>query len=110
MTRPNLVVLVSAFTLIGAIAVAQENKPATPPAPERNEAPKVPSIISADTTGLPIDPKSYVIGAEDILKISIWREPDLSKVVGVRPDGKITMNLIGDVQAAGLLPRGWRRS
>jgi polysaccharide export outer membrane protein len=106
MTRQRLAVLAAAFTVIGATANAQNNKPIATPAPEStvNEAPKVPTAVNPDATGLPIDPKSYVIGAEDILKISIWREPDLSKMVGVRPDGKITMNLIGDVQAAGLTP------
>ncbi len=52
----------------------------------------------------PVDPKSYVIGAQDILKIAVWREPDLSKSVAVRPDGRITLALIGDVEAAGLTP------
>lgn len=109
MTCQRLVVLataVASFMMSGAIALAQDNKPATAPAPEStiNEAPKVPSTVSPDATGLAIDPKSYVIGAEDILKISVWREETLSGAVGVRPDGKITRPLIGDVQAAGLTP------
>jgi polysaccharide export outer membrane protein len=43
----------------------------------------------------------YVIGVEDKLSISVWREPDLTRTVTVRPDGKITFPLIGDIQAAG---------
>ncbi len=89
---------------MGVFASAQQDKPAVAPAPERVEAPKVPSNLPPDATGLPVDPKSYIIGPEDIIRISIWREPDLSKVAQVRPDGKITMNLIGDYQAAGLTP------
>src|SRR5580700_4770089 len=104
MTCRRLLVLAAGFLAIGAIAAAQNNKPAPAPDPTVNEAPKVPSTVSADATGLAVDPKSYVIGAEDILKISIWREPDLSGAVGVRPDGKITRPLIGDVQAVGLTP------
>jgi polysaccharide export outer membrane protein len=111
MTCQRLAVLAATFAslmLSGAMAAAQINRPAptAAPAPEStvNEAPKVPSSVSPDATGLAIDPKSYVIGPEDILKISIWREPDLSGAVGVRPDGKITRPLIGDVQAAGLTP------
>jgi polysaccharide biosynthesis/export protein len=68
------------------------------------EAPKVPSSVSPDTTALPIDPKTYVIGAEDILNIRVWRENDFSGPRGVRPDGKITMPLVGDLQASGLTP------
>ncbi len=50
------------------------------------------------------DPTSYVIGADDQLLISVWREPDLSLNVVVRPDGMITLPLLNDVKAAGLKP------
>jgi polysaccharide biosynthesis/export protein len=49
------------------------------------------------------DPK-YVIGAQDVLDISVWKEPDLTRTVPVRPDGKISLPLLDDVQAAGLTP------
>jgi polysaccharide export outer membrane protein len=54
--------------------------------------------------GAAIDPNKYAIGAEDVLYVQVWREPDFTRQVAVRPDGKITMPLIGDVQAAGLTP------
>lgn len=87
--------------------MAQSAKPATdaPPATEKPpEAPKVPTTLPADTTALPLDPKTYVIGPEDILNIKVWREQDFTGAKGVRPDGKITMPLIGDLQASGLTP------
>jgi len=46
----------------------------------------------------------YVIGADDTLRISVWKEPDLSEILPVRPDGKISMPLLNDVPAAGLTP------
>ncbi len=49
-------------------------------------------------------PTDYVIGADDTLHISVWKEPDLSETLPVRPDGKISMPLLGDVVAAGLTP------
>jgi polysaccharide biosynthesis/export protein len=49
------------------------------------------------------DPK-YVIGPQDVLDVSVWKEPDLSRSVPVRPDGKISLPLLNDVQAAGLTP------
>lgn len=52
----------------------------------------------------PVDPKSYKIGAQDTLNIRVWRENDLSGNVIVRPDGKITVPLAGEMQAAGLTP------
>ena len=46
----------------------------------------------------------YVIGADDTLHISVWKEPDLSETLPVRPDGKISMPLLNDIPAAGLTP------
>ncbi len=57
----------------------------------------------ADANGKWKDPAGdYKIGPEDILEISVWKNTDLSKVVIVRPDGKISLPLIGDLDAAGL--------
>ena len=58
-------------------------------------------------------PADYVIGPDDLLTVIVWREKDLSAEVSVRPDGKISLPLINDVQAAGLTPEGpcaWRRA
>jgi polysaccharide export outer membrane protein len=43
----------------------------------------------------------YILGPEDVLEITVWRSADLSKVVTVRPDGRISLPLIGDVSAMG---------
>ena len=45
--------------------------------------------------------KAYRIGVDDILTITVWHEPDISRNVPVRPDGKISLPLVGEVQAAG---------
>jgi polysaccharide biosynthesis/export protein len=47
---------------------------------------------------------TYVIGPDDTLYISVWKEPDLTETLPVRADGKISMPLLNDVQAAGLTP------
>jgi polysaccharide export outer membrane protein len=52
----------------------------------------------------PVDPGKYQIGPEDLLFIRVWREPDFTLPVAVRPDGKITMPLIGEVPASGQSP------
>ncbi len=98
-----------ALMFLSGLLPAQSSKPnnGQPPPLSVNgstEAPKVPQSVPSDTVGLPIDPKTYQIGPEDILRISVWREQDLSGIKGVRPDGKITMPLIGDLQAEGLTP------
>ena len=76
-----------------------ETKPADPaklaaPPPEKG---KVAGVI-------PVDEKAYVIGAEDVIRIEVWGDARLSGDFLVRPDGKISMNLIGDVTAAGRTP------
>jgi polysaccharide biosynthesis/export protein len=47
---------------------------------------------------------AYKIGPQDLLKIDVWKEEQLTRTVPVRPDGKITLPLLNDVQAAGLTP------
>src|SRR5208282_680065 len=49
-------------------------------------------------------PPDYVIGADDSLRIAVWKEPDMNATLPVRPDGKISLPLLDDVQAAGLTP------
>jgi len=52
-----------------------------------------------------VDDTSYVIGADDILAISVWKEPEISRAVPVRSDGKISLPLVGEIQAAGRTPK-----
>jgi polysaccharide biosynthesis/export protein len=47
---------------------------------------------------------NYIIGPQDVLDVSVWKEAELTRSVPVRPDGKISMPLLNDVQAAGLTP------
>ena len=51
----------------------------------------------------------YQIGPEDVLDISVWKNPELSRKVPVRPDGKISLPLVNDIQAAGLTPTELRK-
>jgi len=48
----------------------------------------------------------YIIGPMDVLEIQVWKEPDFSRQVLVRPDGKITLPLIGDIPASGMNTMG----
>ncbi|MBI5643617.1 MAG: polysaccharide biosynthesis/export family protein [Deltaproteobacteria bacterium] len=57
----------------------------------------------------PRNPSDYLIGPEDVLNISIWKNADLSRTVIVRPDGMISFPLIGDIKAAGLTPEDLRK-
>jgi polysaccharide biosynthesis/export protein len=61
------------------------------------QTPKL-SPIPVDDQGISQD---YLIGPEDVVEVTVWKNADLSRVVNVRPDGKMSLPLIGDVQAAG---------
>jgi len=54
--------------------------------------------------------KEYRVGIDDVIDINVWRNPELSISVPVRPDGKISMPLIGDLTAAGLTPEDVAKS
>jgi polysaccharide biosynthesis/export protein len=61
------------------------------------------------STASPSAPSGYVIGVDDVLSILFWRDKDLSAPdITVRPDGKVTLPLLNDVQAAGLSPEQLR--
>ena len=84
-------------------------QPATPAGPASSPAgspdavpPSPPNAAAKSVTG--VDNNRYVIGAEDNLQITVWREPSLSGVLPVRPDGMISLVLIGDLKAAGRTP------
>ena len=76
--------------------------PATSQTTEKaGDAVKVPVGPTPMPTAAPVDPSSFELGPQDILLIRVWREPELSSAVEIRPDGKISLPLIGEVQAAG---------
>jgi len=64
-----------------------------------NAGAKAPDEVQSANVG-----SDYIIGADDTLHISVWKEPDLTETLPVRPDGKISMPLLNDITAAGLTP------
>jgi polysaccharide biosynthesis/export protein len=59
---------------------------------------------NADATAPKPHDDSFVIGNDDVLAINVWKEPDISRSIPVRSDGKISLPLVGEVQAAGRTP------
>jgi polysaccharide export outer membrane protein len=62
-----------------------------------------PAPAAQAVQGVPL-PEGYVIGPEDVLSIRFWRDDQMSADAIVRPDGKITLNLLNDIEASGLTP------
>lgn len=67
---------------------------ALPPTPSNTPSTRVPAI----------QPANYIIGIGDVLEVHVWKEGELSKTCPVRPDGMITLPLIGEIKAVGLTP------
>ena len=94
------------FVLLGMAcfpAWAQASKSAPTATPQVYDAQRG-ATPPAEATAQPVDPKSYLIGPEDVLHIEVFRDQDMTRSVSVRPDGKITLPLVGDIQAEGLTP------
>lgn len=93
--------------LLGVIWLAVSAIPALAQddaSPKKPAQPAVPAMSSTDAKKPATADPNYVIGDQDVLDISVWKEPEVSRVVPVRPDGKISLPLLNDVQAAGLTP------
>ena len=94
---------VIAVALCAPGAAAQSRVSGAPvPPPPRLSPPPAPAPAAADTKTIPPPlGAEYQLGAGDKLRIEVYRDTQLSQSVQVRPDGKITLPLVGDVQAAG---------
>jgi polysaccharide export outer membrane protein len=99
-----LLMLVAIRPLAG---VAQN--PTVPPPTQPAAAPTQPAATQAPASNqgkavVMVDNSTYIIGADDGLQVTVWKEPSLSGTFPVRPDGMISLVLVGDVPAAGLTP------
>jgi polysaccharide export outer membrane protein len=100
-TAKNIPFLLLAIACIPVWGQTGKNPPAT--IPQTVDTPRV-TTTGTDPMPQAVNPSTYLIGPEDILKIEVFQNQDLSRLVNVRPDGKITLLLVGDLQAEGLTP------
>jgi polysaccharide export outer membrane protein len=95
-TRIALLIVVACLTAGVPAAAGPQQRVATPAA----------AAVRAD----PVPPPDYTIGPDDKLSIVFWRDTEITSDVVVRPDGRISLPLLNDVQAAGLTPDQLRES
>jgi len=97
MTRCFRIMFLVVFLGISLQGIAQEPNPPGSQEEQSQPEPKKPLVPP------PITDPTYIIGPQDTLSVSVWKEPDLSsQSVQVRPDGKVSIPLLNDVQATGL--------
>lgn len=90
--------------IAGSVLAQTQTQTQQPPRTQPQPSPPANAPLPTGGVGEAIDPNKYSIGPEDVLFIQVWREQDFTRTLAVRPDGKITMPLLGDLQAAGLTP------
>jgi polysaccharide biosynthesis/export protein len=93
----NKILSLLAFLLLSTGTFAQSDSPARPSAPATGQS-EVKGARAAHSDN------SYVIGADDVLAINVWKEPEVSRSVPVRSDGKISLPLVGELTASGETP------
>jgi len=96
--RTRLMVCLLAVLLSSAVFAQSDKKHAKP------GVPATAASAARDTAPAAAADAGYVIGAEDTLNVNVWKEPEMSGTVPVRPDGMISLPLLGDVKAAGSTP------
>ena len=96
---PCLVMAMGLTLAVGQGLAAQKQ----PESSTRGQKGGTPEGSAAAAQSSPND-ADYKIGPQDVLRVDVWKEPDISRAVPVRPDGKISLPLLKDVQAAGLTP------
>jgi polysaccharide export outer membrane protein len=104
-SRADRAILAGVVLLVASTAWAQSPVPAT------NDVHPDSTHPAGAASGSPTEPvvrphsdNSYVIGDNDQLDIEVWKDPDVSKTVTVRSDGKISLQLVGEIQASGKTP------
>jgi polysaccharide export outer membrane protein len=107
---PGTILILTIVAFMGpwasrAKAQAAANQSAAVNPAESTHAAAQPAAPDAKAPGVAdVNPSTYLIGPQDMLTVNVWKEPEVSQKLPVRPDGMISLPLIGDVRAAGLTP------
>ncbi len=107
MMQPMTHRIIAVLTLLALMSIgafAQSNSPSQPPAPAASTVDKQADVKQGQGSQGAHSDSSYVIGANDVLAINVWKEPDISRSVPVRSDGKISLPLVGELTASGQTP------
>jgi polysaccharide export outer membrane protein len=99
----GMLLLLMAMNPMAGLAQDTTAPTSTQPAPAQAVPAQAP-VTTQPKALVMVDSSTYIIGAEDALQVTVWKEPTLSGAFPVRPDGMISLGLVGDVPAAGLTP------
>lgn len=98
--KSSRMLLLTGCMLATAVAAQDNNRPSA----KKDDESAAAAQASRAAAAKGVNSETYKIGPQDVLRIDVWREEQLTRTVPVRPDGKVTLPLVNDVQAAGLTP------
>jgi len=104
MTAHRTIPVLTLLALMSIGTFAQSDSSSQPPAPPAPAGDKQAGAKQGQGSQGTHSDSSYVIGANDVLAINVWKEPDISRSVPVRSDGKISLPLVGELTASGQTP------
>ncbi len=110
MTAHRIMPILALLVLVSIGVFAQSDSASRPPAPaaaavDKQAGERPAGEKTGEGSRAAHSDSAYVIGANDVLAINVWKEPDISRSVPVRSDGKISLPLVGELQAGGQTPR-----
>jgi polysaccharide export outer membrane protein len=97
----KLFIIINTCLIVPLFCLGQEKPVPGKSSDQSRSAQSVPQLARPGSLVKTAVANDFIIGPGDVLNISVWREPDLSKNVTVRPDGKISLPLTNDIQASG---------
>jgi polysaccharide biosynthesis/export protein len=107
------VAVLSGCVVIAGSLVAQNTPGKSEPSKAANEAkladPAPPQSVSVAEAATKPHDDSFIIGNDDVLAVNVWKEPDITRSIPVRSDGRISLPLAGEIQAAGRTPLALER-
>ena len=103
-SRKNGLLSATAWFVLSMAVGAQAVPPSNAPAPASPAPQAAPAQSSDNASSTKPHDASFMIGNDDVLAINVWKEPDISRSIPVRSDGKISLPLVGEVQATGQTP------
>jgi polysaccharide biosynthesis/export protein len=100
--RFRVLLVCALFTAV--MVSAQSEDPAAKTTPDLKDPKKDKTAEAIAKGSSVVDPNTFLLGAEDVIYIAVWHDPDFSGARLIRPDGKISIPIIGEFQAAGTTP------
>ncbi|HLJ90469.1 MAG TPA: polysaccharide biosynthesis/export family protein [Candidatus Angelobacter sp.] len=105
MGQPRTWIVSGLMLMVSLFSLGQQNTPSSQPVASRSNAKQYDDRGSVGRDVPVSREEEYIVGEGDLLRINVWKEPEVSQNVAVRPDGNITLPLVNEIRVSGLSPK-----